>query len=400
MKRLKLGNGLTIIHENRDSDTVAIEVSVGTGSNNEPSKIAGMSHFLEHMAFEGTKTRSAKEISEAIENIGGEINAATSNERTFFYVKVPKKHAVLGLDILADILQNPSFEKDIFEKERKVVLEEIKMVDDQPMLYQWVLFEKSIFKKHPSKNPVYGRFDSVRSMTREQMIAYYRKWYVPNNMVVCVVGCVPDVVSLVKSRFGGMKRRPVPEMHEVIEPKDSMPTIKKEKWDTNQAYMILGNKTVDRSHKDSFALDVISAIFSKGISGRVTEEIRVKRGLAYSVGTVHECKKDYGFFAFYLNCDRKNLELCKRIIFDEIKKLSNLSVKELNEAKEHIIGRLLLDDEDSHKRADDLAFWEFIHDMDLADSYKKEIRKVSVKDIIKARDKYLDENYTLITLSK
>jgi predicted Zn-dependent peptidase len=400
MRKFKLKNGLTLLFERRDTPTVTIEVSVGTGSNNEPHNVAGISHFLEHMMFEGTKTRTAKQISELIENVGGEFNAATSNERTAYYVKLLSARFDLGLDILSDMMKNPAFDQKSLEKERKVVLEEIKMVNDQPLLYQWVLFESSIFKKHPTKNPVYGRVESVKSISRGQMLSYYRKWYCPSNITVSVVGNVSDPVGKVSRYFGDLPQARVPKLEKVIEPRDSSPTIKKEKRDINQAYLMLGFKTVPRSHNDSFILDVISAIYSKGLSGRINDEIRVKRGLAYSVGAVSESKKDYGFFVFYLNCARQNLELCKSIVLDEVRKLDNLGSREIEEAKSHILGRNSIDEEDSHRRADELAFWEFIRDAKLADSYKDKIKKVSKQDIIRVRDRFLDENYTMVVISK
>jgi predicted Zn-dependent peptidase len=400
MRKFKLKNGLTVVWEPRKSDTVAFEISVGTGSNNESKNIAGMSHFLEHMIFEGTKTRSAKEISETIENVGGELNAATSHERTFFYIKLPRKKSALGLDILSDIINNPTFTEKTLEKERKVILEEIKMVTDQPLLYQWVLFQKTLFKRHPTKNPIFGRFDSVKKISRKQMVNYYRKYYTPNNMTLCVVGDSKDLLKTIKEHFGDLKPKKVPAMRKVKEPAEKKPTIKKEKRDTNQAYLLLGYKTIPRKNKESFVFDVISSIFSKGLSGRINQEIRIKRGLAYSVGASHESKKDYGFFVFHLNCNKKNVDLCKRIILDEINKLSNITKKELDEAKEHIIGHTTLDSENSQKRADALAFWEFIKDAKLADLYRKNIKKVTKKDITRVRNKFLDKNYTMVVLSK
>ncbi len=400
MRKFRLKNGLTVVHEKRESDSVAIEINIGTGSNNEHSSIAGMSHFLEHMVFEGTKTRTAKQISEAIENIGGDLNAATTNERTFFYIKIPKKKIEIGMEILADMMQNPAFDKTVLDKERKVVLEEIKMVGDQPMLYQWVLFEKTLFKKHPTKNPVYGKMQTVRAITRKDMQDYYHRWYVPNNMILSVVGDFSRLPELVKRHFGKMKRRPLPTIKRPVEPKETKPTVKKEQKDVNQAYFVFGYKTIPRLHKDSVVLDVISSVFSKGLSGRINSEIRVKRGLAYSVGTVHESNKDYGLFVFYLNCAKKNLALCKKIIIEEIAKLDDLGLKELNEAKEHMIGSRLLRKEDSHRRGDSLAEWEFIKDAKLADDYLKRVKRVSKKDITRVRDKFLDENYTVIVLSK
>ncbi|MBI5880763.1 insulinase family protein [archaeon] len=352
------------------------------------------------MMFEGTKSRSAKQISEMIENAGGEFNAATSNERTAFHVKLLSSKFEVGLDILSDMMLNPLFDPKILEKERNVVLEEIKMVNDQPMLYQWVLFEKTIFKKHPTKNPVYGRVDSVKSISRKQMFDYYRKWYSPNNMMVTVVGGIRDPVQLIEKYFGHLSPRDVPKIKKVVEPADSSPTIKLERRDINQVYLVLGFKTVPRTHKDSYVLDAISAIFTKGISGRINEEIRVKRGLAYAVGAINESKKDYGFFAFYLNCAKKNLELCKRIIFDEIGKLDNLQDPEIADAKTHLVGRNMVDNEDSHKRADELSFWESIKDAKLADAYKKNVSKVSKQDIIRVRNRFLSKNHTMVMIGK
>jgi predicted Zn-dependent peptidase len=400
MRKFKLKNGITVVHDQRDSDIVAIEVCVGTGSNNESKRVFGISHFLEHMLFEGTKTRDSKQISETIENIGGEMNAATSNERTFYYIKLPKDKINLGFDILSDIIINPAFRQDVFEKERKVILEEIKMVKDQPLLYQWVLFEQSIFKKHPTKNPVYGNVESVKAITRQDMVNYYGKWYVPGNMVLSVVGNINNLPKLAEKFFGSIAKKRVPATPKFIEPIDTKPTFKKESRNINQAYFILGNKTVHKTHKDSVILDVISAIFSKGLSGRVSHEIRVKRGLAYSVGTHHESKIDYGFFVFYLNCDAKNLNLCKSIILEEITKLDNLKKPELEEAKTHLVGRSLMHKEDAQKRADELASWEQISSAKDADTYLDKVKKVTVADILRVKRKYLNSNYTSVLISK
>jgi predicted Zn-dependent peptidase len=400
MQRFKLDNGLTVIWEPRRSETVAVEVCIGTGSNNESRRIAGMSHFLEHMLFEGTSTRSAKDISRAIEDVGGELNAATSNDRTFYYAKLPKVRFGLGIEILADIIKNALIRPDDLDKERKVILEEIKMVNDQPLLYQWVLFEKSLFRRHPIKNPVYGRVDSVNSITRDQMVDYFNAWYCPNNMIISVVGRPRRLLPLIKQHFEGTKPRELPRVRKVVEPKAARNTVVKESRRTNQAYMVLGFKTVPRIHRDSYVLDVIAAVFSKGLSGRINEEIRLKRGLAYAVGTVNESKKDCGFFAIHLNCGRKNIALCKRIIMDEISNLDSIRGREIKAAKDYILGKLAIEEENSEKRAEELAFWQFIRSARLAFEYKNKIRKIRKGDIIKVRDKYLSKNHTMVLISK
>jgi predicted Zn-dependent peptidase len=400
MHKFKLKNGLTVIWEPRRSETVAIEICVGTGSNNEPRDIAGMSHFIEHMLFEGTSTRSAKDISRAIEDVGGELNAATSNDMTYYYAKVPKSKFELGLEILADITKHALIKNDDLEKERKVILEEIKMVNDQPLLYQWVLFEKNIFRIHPTKNPVYGRVDSVQAITRDQMVDYFNAWYCPNNMIISVVGRPRRLLPLIKQHFEDIKPRELPKVHKVVEPKQLRSKLVKEVKKTNQAYLVLGFKTVPRTHRDSYVLDVIAAIFSKGLSGRINEEIRVKRGLAYSVGTVNESKKDYGFIAIHLNCGRKNLELCKKLILNEIRNLDTLGGHELKAAKDYIIGKMIIEEENAEKRAEELAFWQFINSAKLAYEYKNKIRRVRKRDVLRVRNRYLSRNHTMVLISK
>jgi zinc protease len=398
MRKFKLKNGLTVIVEQRKSDVVVIEVCVHTGSNNETGNVAGMSHFLEHMVFEGTKTRSAKQISEIIENVGGELNAATGNERTFYYAVLPKQKALLGLEVLSDIFANPVFDMKILEKERKVVLEELKMVNDQPAIYQWIFFQRSLFRKHPSRNPPYGKIHSIKAITRAQMLGYFRKWYVPDNMTITLVGDVKSLVPKLGRYFGVLPRRRAPGFRSVAEPAETRPRMFREFRKINQSYVMLGYKTVPRMHRDSVVLDVISAVFAKGLSGRVTNEIRIKRGLAYVVGAEHETKKDYGFFAFYLNTEKKNVDTCKGLILDEIRKLSDLGKLELDQAKDNIIGNTLIRNEDPRRRADSLAFWEFIGDAKMSGEYLKKVRKVTVKDIIRVRNKYFKDNYTMIRL--
>ncbi|MFH1332062.1 MAG: pitrilysin family protein, partial [archaeon] len=154
MKKTTLSNGITLITEKRSTKSVTIQVTVKAGSNHENEKIAGISHFIEHMLFEGTKNRTAIELANEIESIGGEINAATSTERTLYYVTVLKKYFDKAVDVLADLIQNPLFEEKAIEKERNVVLDEVNLVMDDPKRYQWVLFQRTLYKKHPARNPI------------------------------------------------------------------------------------------------------------------------------------------------------------------------------------------------------------------------------------------------------
>ena len=191
MQKFKLKSGLTVIYLKKPGASVSVEVLVKVGSNNEKESELGISHFIEHMVFEATKKRgSSREIANQIEGIGGELNAYTSNERTCYYAKVPKKYFNRALDVISDILQNPLFREEDIEKQRKIILKEVGLVTDEPRFHQWVLFGKALFKKHPARNPAYGTVKTVKLMKKNQILNYYKKYYQPNNMVISVVGDV------------------------------------------------------------------------------------------------------------------------------------------------------------------------------------------------------------------
>lgn len=396
MKKTTLKNGLTIIEEERDTLSVAIEVQVNAGSNNEDLKQAGISHFLEHMMFEGTKTRTTMQLANEIESLGGEINAATSNERTLYYILVLKKHFKKALEILADVIKNPLFDKKAVEKERKIILEEISMVNDNPRHYQWILFQKTLFKKHPAKNPIPGTRETVKSITRKDIINYHKKHYSPNNMTITVSG-LDNTTNQIKAAFKDLKPQKIIPPKPVEEPKQKKEVVK-EKKQLEQSNMVFGYKTVTRSHKDSYTLDVIEAILSKGQSSRLFNELRIKRGLAYSLGAENEVNKDYGYFAMYAGADKKNIDKIKNIFIQE-SKLKNLTQKEIKDAKSHIEGHTLLELEENRENADWIAFWNFV-DFKKMGSYINNIKKVTKKDIQGVVKKYFKNPVTIILEQK
>jgi len=402
MKKLKLNNNLIIILEKKQTETVTVHATVKTGSNNEIPRINGISHFIEHMVFEGTKKRpDSKTISNEIESLGGELNAYTSNERTCFYVKVPKKHTEKALDIISDIIQNPLFNQKNIEKERKIILKEINLHKDEPRFHQWVLFSKALFQKHPAKLPTYGTVEAVKKLTRKDLLNYYHKYYVPNNITLSVVGNFnKNIQNKIKNQFKNFKKKEIKKEKQIIEPKQTKITIKKEKRKILNSYMVLGYKTVKRTNKDSYTLDVIKSILGKGQSGRMFQEIRHKHGLAYEVGVHNEPSIDYGFFAVYLNTDKKNIKKIIRLILKEFQKLRNLTKKELKEAKGFLIGQYILENEDTREVADELGFLESAGDIKIFNNYIKKINKVTKKEILKAARKYLTKNYALAIIEQ
>jgi len=401
MEKYKLKNGITIIFNKIPSKSAAVEITFKVGSNNESKKISGISHFLEHMLFEGTKKRaSSREIANEIEKYGGQFNAYTSGDRTSFFIKIINKRFEKALDILSDMVANPLFSKKTIEKEKQVILKEINMVTDDLRQHQWILFQKNLFERHPAKKPTYGTVEAVKSLNRNIIINYYNKHYLPNNMVISVVGNVKNAKQKIEKYFGNLKPKKVVQRKIVNDPLQKR--IKKfiEKRKTSSSYMVLGYKTVPRMHKDSYVFDVISAVLGRGQSGWIFDEIRNKRGLAYNVGVDNEHEIDYGYFAVFVSLDRKNIGKAKEIILQQFRKLNSISKTELEEAKTFIEGNYALEIEDNFHSADNLAFWETIKNASLADNYIKSIKKVSLNDVKRVAGKYLNKFYTLVVIEQ
>lgn len=401
MERFQLKNGLTVIFQKNTSDSVALEAMFKVGSNDEKPSILGISHFLEHMLFEGTKKRpDSIIIANEIEKYGAEFNAYTSSCRTAFFIKIINKRFDIALDILSDMIANPIFGKDKIEKEKKVILREIDMVTDDPRQHQWILFQKNLFERHPAKNPTYGTIETVKSITREKLSDYYKSHYAPNNMILSIVGNVNGIKPKIEKYFNILSPKKIPGKKEIKEPAQKQIKNFVEKRKIQNSYIVLGYKTVPRLHEDSYALDVISSVLGRGQSGWIFDEIRNKHGLSYQTGVQAENESDYGTFAVYAGLDRKNIGKAKNLVLKQFKRLQKITKKELNEAKTYIEGHHALQTEDNFHKADDMAFWELIKDAGLSESYLKNIRKVTMSDVKKAARKYLNENYTFISIEQ
>ena len=401
MKKYKLGNGITLIHEKKPTNSVAVQVMFKVGSNNETKNVAGISHFLEHMLFEGTKKRKdSREIANEIEKYGGDFNAYTTGDRTSFFIKIINKQFDKALDILSDMVKNPTFVEKVMEKEKKVVLKEINMVIDDSRLFQWILFQKALFEKHPAANPTYGTVQTVKGLTRKNIVDYYFKHYVSGNMIISIVGNVDNVKDKVEKFFGDIKTKNVFRRTNVFEPEQKSPKKVVKKKKTLNSYMVLGYKTVPRMHPDSYVFDVITGILGRGQSGWMFDQIRNKRGLAYQVGVNNETELDYGMFAIYTNLDKKNIEKAKKIIFEQFERLKRAAENDIEESKTFLEGNHALQMEDNSHNADQLAFWETIKDAKLAESYLKMIRKVTVDDVKRVAGRYLTKNYTMAVIEQ
>jgi len=397
MQKVVLKNGLTILYYPKPGAAVILQAMVKVGSNNETAAERGLAHFLEHILFEGTVKRPTnRDITNEIERLGGDFNAYTTGDRTCFHIKVLKKHFPIAVDVLADMLQNSRLKPADITKEKNVVLKEIDMVYDDPRFYQWVLFQQHLFKKHPARYPTYGDKNVIKSLNHNKVIRYFQRHYLPNNLVLAVVGDVQKWKGVVQRHFR-QKKGALPRYSLPLEPKALQSIEKKEKKDIVNTYVVLGYKTIPRGHQDSYVFDVINGILGRGQSGKLFTEIRAKKGLAYEVGSQHAAELTAGYFAAYASIDQKNKAVVKKLMRAELEKIKTVSQQDVQEAKEYVEGDYLLEVEDPQKLADQLLFWEQVKDSSLVQQYVSNIRKVTVKDVQRVAQKYF-RHYTCAVL--
>ena len=398
MKKILLNNSMNLILEKTQSNSVTLVVCVKTGSNNENNNNRGVSHFLEHMIFEGTKNRTGQQIVKEIEGLGGEFNAFTDHETTFFYIKILSKYFHNALSVISDIIKNSVFEDKIIEKERKVILEEMNLWLDDPKSYQWALFEKALFKNHPTKYPVIGSKETLNKIKRDDLVKYFNEFYVPNNMTIVLTGNFnSSAENKLKKEFEVLKPKTI-KIKKIINEKQFSKKIK-EKKQVSHSYYLIGFKTANIGNKDSHIFDLATTILGYGQSSRLFNEIRMKRGLSYNVGCVHDCNKTYGYFAAYVSTENKKVDLCKELILKEFR-LENLSEQEIEEAKKLLEGTRLLKNEDTKELAVSLGHWEYLKgDAKEFYEYIKRIKKVTKNDILRVAKKYFNGKYTEVLIS-
>jgi len=398
MKKIKNKNGLTIIYDKQPTKSVSVHVTVRVGSNNEDKTNNGISHFIEHMLFEGTRKRTNQEIANEIEKLGGELNAATTPERTYYYIKILNKYFDKALDILSDILQNPKFDADSMEKEKKVILNEINLVNDEPRFYQWILLQGKLFDSN-ARLPTYGSKEVVRNLTRETVLEYYNNHYTSDNTVISVAGNIKNPFKKIKNKFNKLKSGKL-KKNILKEKKNRFKKIIVKKKNISQTYIVLGYKIPNRSSKESYVFDILHAILGRGQSGRLFDEIREKRGLAYEVGVQHESGIDISLFAVYVSTKNKDkINEIVKIILEEFNKLRKIDHNSLREAKTYIEGNFVLDNEDTQEKSNLIGFWELANKAEDVNVYLDRIKRITVNDVKRVVKKYLNKNYTLAVLT-
>ena len=356
IKQTTLKNGLRIMTAERPQiETVSLGIWVNTGSAAETKEDNGISHFIEHMVFKGTKKRTSRQISEDIENVGGATNAYTSRHFTCFYAKMLKDDVELATDVICDFITDPTFDKTEMVKEKEVVVQEIKQSTDAPDDLVFDYFQEAAFPNQATGRTILGPIEHVRGFTAERMRDYMKTHYTADNMIVVAVGNVKhdDFVKMIEIRMSS-----IPMHKQFIADKQIYSGgFKTECKDIEQTHLVLGFQGASYLNPDYYQYSVLSTIFGGGMSSRLFQEIREKRGLVYTINSFNQALKDTGIFGIYAGTTPKELQELLPVVAQEIKKIMQEPVEaiELNRAKTQIKASLLMSLESSSTTAEIIA---------------------------------------------
>ncbi|MFH1289967.1 MAG: pitrilysin family protein [Nanoarchaeota archaeon] len=379
-QKRKLKNGITVVMEKRDLPVVSASVTNPYGGAYEKSEIKGVAHFMEHLVFTGTKTRSHEDISREIEKKGGILNAFTAHDMTSFWFKLPSEHLFAGFDIITDLLKNPTFNKEKFEKEKKVVLEEIKMYHDNPRMHVAEMIEKNLYDK-PFGELIIGSKETVSSLDRDFVADLFRRVYSPENYIVTVVGKAnfSEVCKYLEKNFvkGGRKTKPIAIKKLNKESVEERPGI-------DQAHLMFALHAPMSTEKGYFDLEVLDAYLAKGMSSKLFLEIREKRGLAYAVKSSLDTEKNFSYYSIYVGTTKEAVPEVKKLILEGFEDASkNMAEKDLEESKERLIGLKKVMSEESSDVMNELMFAEIVDKAENYYDYEKKIRAVKLADVKK-----------------
>jgi predicted Zn-dependent peptidase len=358
-----LPSGLRVLTETMShvrSATVGVWCDVGSAA--EPAERRGISHLLEHMVFQGTARRTAREIAEQMDAVGGELNAMTDKETTCFYAHVVDRHLPLAVDVLGDMLQHAVFAPADLRKEKKVVLEEIKMYDDDPGDVVNERFARALWRGSHLADPTVGYAHTVSAIERDELVAWRDTRYTPSTVFLTVAGNVDhdEVVKLAGeafASFAGSARRPVPERPRFTPAVDAIVD------DTEQAYVLLGTPGLSMRDERRYAFSVLDTLLGGGMSSRLFQSIREERGLAYEISTFQQGYRDAGLFGISAGCSPERVQEVVDVVSDELDRLLHDGVREdeVVRAREHLKGNLTLALESTFNRMSRLARNELVH---------------------------------------
>ena len=387
IRRTVLPNGLTILTEEmKYIRSVCVGIWIKSGSRDEISEKNGISHFLEHMVFKGTRNRTAEDIARQVDSIGGNMDAFTAKECICFNVKVLDEHLPIAMDVLTDMVLNPIFNEEDIQRERGVILEEIKMDEDNPDYLVHEIFTQNFWKDHPIGKPILGTKETVKRFERGILFDYYEKRFRPENMIVAAAGNMlhEDFVDLVTSSFQHLSRgeEELPE----APPKTFSRIVMRNKKSLEQVQICIGVPSFPISHDNRYASYILNTLLGGGMSSRLFQNIRERQGLVYSIFSELNPYRDTGCLAVYAGTSRESSPKVVKSIIAEFRELKNNPVPadELRRAKDQLKGSLMLSLESSTARMSNLARQEMYYDHFTGlNEIIERVEEVTVEDLIK-----------------
>ena len=364
-RKLVLDNRIRVVTERIPTlKSVTVGIWVNTGSRDEQLSQAGYSHFIEHMFFKGTRRRSAAEISREIDGLGGEMNAFTTRETTTFYVKVLDQQLERALELLSDLFHQSRFDTKEIEKEKKVVLEEIRMVQDDPEDLVQELHTGQVLGRHPLGRSILGREETIRGLRRQDLMEYIEAHYDPSQIVIAIAGNFEQasLERLVRRYFGPPRASKKPGVR-TRRPAEVSGGVLVKRKPLEQVHLCLGLKGIAAGHKDRYAAYALNSVLGGSVSSRLFQEVREKRGLVYSIYSFLSGYSDVGTITVYAGTRAKEVPRVVELVCREITRINRTGIdrKELARAKNQMKGSLMLSLESSHSRMSKLAKDELIY---------------------------------------
>jgi predicted Zn-dependent peptidase len=352
-----LPNGIRVVSEALPHvRSVAVGIWVETGSRMEPEPRGGISHLIEHLVFKGTETRSAQAIAGTIDSVGGQMDAFTAKEHTCFYVNVLDEHLQLATDLLADILRRPLFADEDIEKEKGVVLQEIKMVEDTPDDLIHDLFAERLWAGHPLGRPILGRWDVVQGFGRGEILSHFQEEYTPGRIIIAAAGNIEHerLVELFARHFEDFSRPMAPR---AVAPPGRQPGVHMVHKTLEQVQLVVGFPGLPDGAPDRYALYLLNDVLGGSMSSRLFQEVRERQALAYAVHSGMQSYHDTGLFYVYAGTDAANFARLMKALVKEIRALrkDGIRAEEIRRAKEHLKGNLILSLESSSSRMNRVA---------------------------------------------
>jgi predicted Zn-dependent peptidase len=390
-----LESGLTLVTESMPGvRSVAVGVWLTRGSRHESKAVTGVSHFIEHMVFKGTKHRSAERIAAEVDSIGGHMDAFTAKEYASFHLKVLDEHLPLAVEILGDIVQNPLFDRAEMAREKKVIFEEMSMVEDTPDDLVMEVFAEAFWPDHPLGRPILGTRRTVSGFRREDLATYFSRVYHPGNIMIAAAGHLDhaELATLVGRHFAGLERRATKPANGRA-PAAAFRTVTRSKRELEQVHVCLGARAYPQAHPDRYASYLLNTVLGGSMSSRLFQNVREKRGLVYTISSGLSAYSDAGLLTIYAGTRLESAPEVVRLTLEEIRRLrgEQLPDEELRRAKDHVKGGLLLSLESSSARMNHLARQEIYFGRQLTlDEILGAIEAVSADDVQRVATEIFD----------